>query len=61
MSADPFPGRCRRCHLGLLDPDADDCGRGPDQCRSALDHVRDATAAACRTVRAAGRRLGLPW
>ena len=60
MSADPFPGRCRRCGLGLLEADADDCGRGPDECRSGLDRLRDLTAAICRKGRAVALWLGLP-
>lgn len=69
MTCDPFPGRCRRCGLGLMD-DSDDCGRGPDECQDELAIVRDVIAGACsavarvagaagRALVAAGRRLGL--
>lgn len=69
MTCDPFPGRCRRCGIGLMF-DGDDCGRDPDECISELEQLRDAIAGFCslvarvagatgRALVAAGRRLGL--
>jgi hypothetical protein len=56
MTADPFPGRCSRCGMGLLD-DTDRCDR-PD-CETAIAAVRRAVRATCRRLLAAGRWLGL--
>jgi hypothetical protein len=57
MTADPFPGRCRKCGLGLLE-DTDDCGRGA-ACRSELRQLRDWLAAGCSRLLRLARRWGL--
>lgn len=56
MTSDPFPGRCRRCGIGMM-VDCDYCGR--DECRSGLEALRDWTARTCSALVRAGRWLGL--
>lgn len=58
MTCDPFPGRCRRCGLGLME-DLDDCGRGPDECRPEIEVLRAPVAAVCSAVWRGLRWLGL--
>lgn len=53
---DPFPGRCRRCGIGLMDP-VDDCGRG--DCRTLIEALRVPLAAIAGAVHRAARWLGL--
>lgn len=58
MTADPFPGRCRKCGTALMETDADDCGRG-DQCRGDLARLGDWIARGCSAVLRGARRMGL--
>lgn len=58
MTSDPFPGRCRRCGIGMM-VDADDCGRGPHECKTELAQLRDMIAGACSALLRGARWLGL--